>query len=338
MPRHAKTPSFRGEGKIVFVDREYRDPGPGELLIRVRANAICGSDRGQFYAGSDVIPGHEAAGTVELAGPGTATPAATSGAVYLMDYCGQCRSCRLGYTNQCQQKRADMGFTHDGGYGPYETIHESNFFAVPDDVSPVEATLLLDVMGTSSHAISRVGLLRSDVESIYIAGGGPIGIGLLVIAKLRFGADVPVYLSDISAWRLEFAQQLGAVPVDASGGLDAVAAVPPIDAAFDSTGKEIARRGALSVLGKRGVLVCVGHGEGLTLDVSGDLIAPERAVLGSEYFRFNEMPGNLALLLAHRAELSKIITHTYPVAAINEAFATFLNGRAGKVVVTQEST
>jgi threonine 3-dehydrogenase len=336
MARHAEVPSFRGEGKIVFVDREYEDPGPGELLIRVHANAICGTDREQFYAGSEVTPGHEAAGTVELAGPGTSTAVGTSGAIYLMDYCGQCRSCKLGHTNQCLHKRADMGFTNDGGYGPYETIHESNFFPVPDDVSAVEATLLLDVMGTSSHAISRVGHMREDVESIYIGGGGPIGLGLLVMAKLRYGNDVPVFLGDISAWRLDYAAQLGASPVDASDNNNIIATVGSVDAAFDSTGKQTARRAALSVLGKRGVLICVGHGEGLALDVSEDLIAPERAVLGSEYFRFNEMAANLALLREHRAQLARVITHTYPVAQISQAFDTFFSGQAGKVVVTQE--
>jgi threonine 3-dehydrogenase len=336
MPRHAQAPSFRGDGKIVFVDREYDDPGVGELLVRVRANAICGTDRGQFYAGSEVTPGHEAAGTVEVAGPGTSTAVGTRGAVYLMDYCGQCRSCKLGHTNQCLHKRADMGFSHDGGYGPYETIHESNFFPVPDDVSPIEATLLLDVMGTSSHAISRVGQLHDDVESIYVGGGGPIGLGLLVMAKLRYGNDVPVVVGDISPWRLEYAEQFGAIPVDASDSNSIIATVGTVDAAFDSTGKQTARQVALSVLGKRGVLVCVGHGEGLTLDVSGDLIAPERAVLGSEYFRFNEMAANLELLRDHRADLARVITHTFPVAQISQAFETFFSGRAGKVIVTQE--
>jgi threonine 3-dehydrogenase len=336
MPRHAEAPSFRGEGKIVFVDREYGDPGPGELLVRVLANAICGTDREQYYAGSEITPGHEAAGIVELAGPETATAEGARGAVYLMDYCGQCRSCRLGHTNQCLHKRADMGFTNDGGYGPYEVIHESNFFPVPDDVSAVEATLLLDVMGTSGHAISRVDRMREDVESVYVAGGGPIGLGLLVMAKLRYGIDVPVFVGDISGWRLEYAEQLGAIPVDASDSNNIVATVGTVDAAFDSTGKESARRAAMAVLGKRGVLVCVGHGERLALDVSSDLIAPERAVLGSEYFRFNEMPGNLALLRSHRAELGRVITDTYPVAEIGQAFDTFFSGRAGKVVVTQD--
>ena len=72
------------------------------------------------------------------------------------------------------------------------------------------------------------------------------------------------------------------------------------------------------------------------LDVSADLIAAERAVLGSEYFRYDEMPANLDLLRAHRDLLSRVITHTFPVEHIGEAFETFLAGRSGKVVVTQE--
>jgi threonine 3-dehydrogenase len=74
----------------------------------------------------------------------------------------------------------------------------------------------------------------------------------------------------------------------------------------------------------------------VTLDVSADLIAPERAVLGSEYFQISEMSANLDLLLAHGDQLRRIITHTYPVSEITEAFETFFRGEAGKVIVTQE--
>jgi threonine 3-dehydrogenase len=304
--------------------------------LRVEANAICGTDREQYYNGSDVVPGHEAAGTVIGVGDGSAVPPGTRGAVFLMDYCGSCRSCQRGYTNQCTAKRADMGFDRDGGYGPYEIVHESNFFAVGADVSAVEATLLLDVMGTSGHALRRAALIRPDIESVYIAGAGPIGLGLLAVAKLTLGADVPIHISDFEPWRLDYAEQLGGLPVDA-GDPSALPALTDIDVAFDSTGKEPARRAAMDLLGKRGVFVCVGHGQGLTLDVSADLIAPERAVLGSEYFRFDEMPASLELLLAHRSELSKVITHTRPVQEIAEAFELFLSGRTGKVVITQEA-
>jgi threonine 3-dehydrogenase len=334
MPITAVAPRFDGDGKITFAEHEYRDPGPGELLLRVEANAICGTDRAQYFEGSPVVPGHEASGVVVAGGPGTTTPAGTRGAVFLMDYCGTCRSCRLGFTNQCLAKRADMGFTHDGGYGPYEIVHETNFFPVGDDVSAVSATLLLDVMGTSGHAIGRARLVRPDIESVYIAGAGPIGLGLLLAVRLRLGADVPVYVSDLSEWRRSYAAELGAEPIDAS----ASTALPEADIAFDSTGKESARRTALDCLTKRGALICVGHGEAITLDVSADLIAPERAVLGSEYFRYDEMAENLALLRAHPDVLARAVTDVLPVEQLTEAFELFLGGRTAKVVVTQDAS
>jgi len=332
--KSALAPRFLGEGKIVFEERGVPLPGPGELLLEEQANAICGSDRGQYFGGSVVTPGHETSGVVLAAGPGTTVREGTPGVVFLMDYCGECGSCRLGFTNQCLAKRADMGFTHDGGYGPYELVHETNFFPVGSDVDPVEATMLLDVMGTSGHAISRASLLRPDIESVYVAGAGPIGLGLLVMCKLHFGADFPVRISDVSPWRLRYASSFGAQTFDASSP-DAIAGLPSSDVAFDSTGKRPARQAALAALTKRGVLVCVGHGETLEVAVSDDLIAPERAVLGSEYFRFAEMPHNLQLLRENRDLLARVITHRFDVSQIAAAFTTFLSGESGKVVVTQ---
>ena len=76
--------------------------------------------------------------------------------------------------------------------------------------------MLLDVMGTSGHAIARAELVRPDIQSIYIADAGPIGLGLLVMAKLRYGADLPVFISDVSPWRLDFAESFGGIPVNAT--------------------------------------------------------------------------------------------------------------------------
>ncbi len=232
----ASAPRFLGDGKIIFEDRPVPSPRAGELLLRVRANAICGTDRAQYFEGSAVTPGHEAAGVVAAVGPETSVSEGTAGVVFLMDYCGRCRSCQLGYTNQCLAKRADMGFSNDGGYGPYEVVHETNFFALGSGTDLVEATMLLDVMGTSSHAIARARLLRPDIESAYIAGAGPIGLGLLVMCKLTFGRDFPVRISDLSPWRLNYAESFGAQAVDASEG-DALAELAPCDVAFDSTGR-----------------------------------------------------------------------------------------------------
>ena len=187
-PSKPLRPGSRATGIITTENHTYRDPGVGELLVRIGANALCGTDRHEYFNGSPIVPGHEAAGVVVDSGPDTSTALGTRGAIYLMDYCGDCRSCRIGATNQCTAKRADVGQTTDGGYGPYAIAHETNFFPIGDDLPLPVATMLLDVMGTSSHALRRAELVRPDIESVYIAGAGPIGLGLLVMTKIRYGS------------------------------------------------------------------------------------------------------------------------------------------------------
>ena len=165
IPEVMTVPKFEGEGIISFYEKAVPVPGPGQLLLQVGANALCGSERGQFYRGSDVTPGHEGAGFVVAVGPDTTTKAGTPGAVFLMDFCGECRSCALGFSNQCLQKRGDYGFNRDGGFGAYELVNENVFFAVDSDMTPTEATLLLDIMGTNGHGIRRAQLVREDIES-----------------------------------------------------------------------------------------------------------------------------------------------------------------------------
>jgi D-arabinose 1-dehydrogenase-like Zn-dependent alcohol dehydrogenase len=123
-----RTAHFVGDGRIRLEQRPVPVPGPGQLLVRVGANALCGSERGQFLRGASVTPGHEAAGVVVAGGSGTRTAVGTSGVVFLMDFCGECRSCRLGYTNQCLGKRGDLGFNRDGGYA--EAERRRLFFAI----------------------------------------------------------------------------------------------------------------------------------------------------------------------------------------------------------------
>ncbi len=341
-----RSPSFVGSGTIQFIDKVMPEPGPGQLVIQIKANALCGSERGQFYQGSTITPGHEAVGTVISAGAGTSTPIGTPGVIFLMDYCGECRSCRGGWTNQCLDKRADMGFSHDGGYGPFELIHENIFFPLgpgADDPASqwdwAEVTMLLDIMGTGGHALERARLTRPDSENLLITGAGPIGLGVLAMAKITYGAQFPIAITDVSPYRLRLAEQLGGIPVnvaltDLKTGLSDYG-LTSVDCAIDTSGKGAARQMAMEVVGKRGGLVCVGHGEGLTLEVSRDLIAPEHTVIGSEYFRYNELAHNLELFHAYRGYLSQIITHRMPVADIQAAFTLFFAGATGKVVVEQ---
>jgi threonine 3-dehydrogenase len=332
-------PRFIGGGKITFGSIPKPEPGEGQLLIQVKANALCGSEKGQFKDGTKIVPGHEAAGIVAAAGPNTSTPVGTTGAIFLMDFCGQCRSCRQGFTYQCLNKRADMGFSHDGGYAPFELVHENIFFPTGPDLSPTEATLLLDIMGTGGHSVKRARSVRSDIESILVMGAGPIGLGVLAMARVLFPQEMPVYITDFVPYRLKLAEKLGGVPIDLTGrpaGKLLDGALPqPVDVAVDTAGKTVARQAALQALGQRGVLVCVGHGEELNLKVTPDLISSERTVMGSEYFAFDELPENLRLLRAHRAYFNQIITHRFGVDEIQRAFELFFQGETGKVVIEQ---
>ncbi len=339
IPATIRTPRFQGAGRIEFADTVIPEPGPGEVLLRVRANAACGSDRPLFHDGAVVTPGHEVVGEIAATGPGVELVPGALAVVFLMDFCGRCRSCTVGATNQCLAKRADVGFTVDGGYGPYVLTHASNVFPIGADLTPVEATLLLDVMGTGGHAIGRAQLVRPDFATVLVTGAGPIGLGVLAMARLLLGPGVPVAITDVQPYRLDLARRLGGQPIDLrseslEAGLSRLG-LGEVDVAIDTTGKTVARQAALARLGQRGVLVCVGHGEELRLEVSPQLIATERTVMGSEYFRFDEIAGNLALLRRHRAYLGMIITHRYPVANLQEALNFFHQGACGKVVVEQ---
>jgi len=340
IPESVTVPHFVGGSQIKTRTRVVPSPGPGQLLVLVKANALCGSERPQFRDGTDVTPGHEAAGVAVAAGPNTRTAVGTPGAIFLMDFCGECRSCRRGFTNQCLSKRADMGFSHDGGYGVYELVHENIFFATSTDFTPTEATLLLDIMGTGGHAIRRAQLAHRDIESVVVAGAGPIGLGVLAMAKIMLGPDIPVYIFDMVDYRLSLAEELGGKPISVANGKTVAEGlrhhgVDAVDIAIDTSGKKVAREASLHSLAQRGALILVGHGEELRVDVSPDMIATERSVLGSEYFAYSEMAVNAKYLAEHRAYLNKIITHRFGVDEIQHAFELFFAGETGKVIIEQ---
>lgn len=338
-PSSVTVPHFIGNRQISTTAKAVPQPGPGQLLLQVKANALCGSERPQWANGTDVTPGHEAAGIVVAAGEGTKTPVGTPGVVFLMDFCGECRNCRQNFTNQCLKKRGDMGFNRDGGYGQYELIHENIFFPT-GDLPLTEATMLLDIMGTGGHAINRARLVHSDIQSILIPGAGPIGLGVLAMAKLLLGDQVKVVLSDVVPYRLKLAEDMGGLPIPASKmslaeGLKHHGLEAP-DVAIDCAGKAVVRDECMALLAHRGVMVSVAHGEGLVIkNLYWDFVFREMTLIASEYFAYHELEENLRLLNANRAYMDQIITHRMGVDEIQHAFELFFGGETGKVIIEQ---
>jgi threonine dehydrogenase-like Zn-dependent dehydrogenase len=276
-------------------------------------------------------------GVVAAAGPGTTTAVGAPGVVFARTFCGECRWCKLGTTSQCVSLRGTVGFSLPGGYEQYILIAEHIFFPVDKDIPPAEATLLLDVMGTGSHALGRARLVHRDIRSVLVSGAGPIGLGILAMAKIILGDEVPVYITDMVPYRLELARQLKGIPInlkETSLEAELTAKGVKVDAVIDATGKEAARQAGLQVLARGGVMVCVGHGEGLQLQVVEHLINNERTVMGSDYFDFSAMDGLLVQLKEHYDYLSQIVTHRFPIEDVQRAYTLFFEqGETGKVII-----
>jgi threonine 3-dehydrogenase len=326
---------FVGGGRVEIVELPVPEPGPGEVLIRVEACALCGTDRHALERGAPVTPGHETAGRVVATGPEVDAPApGTRGVVYLVGYCGACAACRRGWTNICLDRRRMYGFDAPGGFAEYQVVRADCFLPVDPLVPPGQATALLDLLGTAGHALRRAG--PPAPQRVLVLGCGPIGLGTLAMAG---ALGVPErYGVDLAGYRLELAGRLGAVPVDASGtdpvGHLRAAAPHGFDVVVEAAGRSETQRQALELAGPGGRVLIVAHNpKPLELQTSADLIAREVALVGSEYFLIAELAANQALLLEGRVDPRPLLTHRFPLEELPAACDAFWSGDTGKVLV-----
>ena len=331
---------FLGGGRVVVEERPVPEPRPGEVLVRVGACALCGSDRAAFRDGSPVTPGHETAGEVAAVGQGvTGVGVGARGVVYLVDYCGSCAACRHGWTNVCLARRRMYGFDAPGGLAEYQVVAAPCFLPVDPRLPADVATTLLDLFGTTAHALRRVGLgdPGSPAASVAVLGCGPVGLGALAVAGAlgvseRYGVDLVGY-------RLAMAERLGAVPVDAGDG-DPVAAVRAsrpdgCDVVVEAAGRAATQRQAIELAGPGGRVAIVAHSaEPLELWTSADLIRREVTLVGAEYFPVGELAANAELVAAGRLDPAPLVTDRFPLVEVQQAYDAFWSGRTGKVVVT----
>ena len=210
-----------------FCNVDIREPGPGEVLVKVGGAGVCHSDLHVMEAPAlpYTLPftlGHENAGWVEKVGPGVSGWAAGDPViVYSVWGCGRCAACRVGAENYCETSPLFFGggLGHDGGMASHMIVPSARFLCPLDGLDPLQAAPLTDAGLTTYHAVARsLSLLIPGSTAVVIGAGG---LGQMAIQILKAVSPARVIAVDLSAEKLATAKSLGA---DATVAADARAA------------------------------------------------------------------------------------------------------------------
>jgi len=313
-------------------------PGPNEVLCRVKAIAICGTDaeiiegsfKGRWPRAYPFIPGHEWSGEVVRAGPVALEYGFTPGtrvAGTSHSGCGYCRMCRTGRYNLCfNYGREDLGhrqYGHytQGSYADYVVHTMKAVFRIPDAM-PYDVAALCDTASIALHSVKRPGIQPGDV----VASVGSGGMGLLVgMCAKALGAARVVVVG--GGKRLERARELGFEVVDYHDG-DPVARVREltggmgVDVALDSAGTKDSVRQSIGMVRKGGRVAFTGiPKEPVSVDFQ-KIVLEEIDLYGVRANR-NTMEEVIPLIADGRLPAAKLITHHFKLADFREALRTF---------------
>jgi len=194
-------------GDLRLAEIDLPEPGPAEVLVRVEAAGICGTDRhlfkGEFPCTPPVTLCHEFSGIVAAAGAGAGIAPGTRVTVDPNIACGTCGFCRAGRPNLCQHNIA-IGLSRDGGFAPYAAVPAHRAIPLPADLDPL-AGALAEPLACTLHGID-IGAPKPG-ERVMVIGGGVIG---LLAMELCIAAGAEVLLLTRNARKRALAEDLGA--------------------------------------------------------------------------------------------------------------------------------
>lgn len=330
-----------GDKKVEVREVEAPQPGTGEVLIAVKASAICRSDLSLYYGNAVVggqaagknITGHEPAGVIMQVGSGVRMfKPGDRVAVYLGIGCGVCTYCRTGNFHLCPTWKC-LGFTADGGNAEYLVVPERNCLPIPDSMSFVAAAISTDAFGTLYSACKK--LQVSGASTIGIWGLGPMGSSGVLAAK-ALGSRVVVL--DPIAERREFALGLGAdlaidpTRPDARDVLDAFTAGAGLTAAIDCSGNSAAQNMALDATTPLGRVAFIGEARETTIRPSDQLIRKQITLIGSWYFGISEYAEIVRVTVDRKIDLERLATHRFSLDEAETAFRLFDERKTEKAV------
>jgi threonine 3-dehydrogenase len=321
-------------------------PGPGEVLVRVQAASVCGTDLhiynwdpwAQWRIHPPLIPGHEFAGAVAGLGRGVTTVKEgdlVSAEMHVV--CGKCVQCRTGQAHICQTVRI-LGVDADGAFASYAIIPETNIWKLSSSV-PVEHGSLLDPLGNAVHSV-----LAGPIAAQTVAVTGCGAIGLLSISLAKACGATRVFAIEVNARRRGVATAMGADLVldpsadnvqeqimDATGGMG-------VDVLLEMSGNPAATHLGFALLRKGGRASLLGiPSKPFEMDIARDIIFKGATVHGINGRKMYETWYQMeALLAGGKLNLEPVITHRLKLSEFQKAMELLQTGEAIKVVMRPE--
>jgi len=337
-----------GNSTVELVDLPDPTPGPGQVLLAMRASTICGSDIRAIYREhiqgdpaetyQNVVAGHEPAGEVIQVGPGAERISVGDRVcVYHISGCGQCDDCIRGYQISCTSpRRAAYGWQRDGGHAELLLAQERDCIVLPDSVSYLDGACVACGFGTAYEGLLRAGV--SGRDSLAVVGLGPVGLAAGLLGK-ALGA-VPRVGVDPSADRRELAVQLGAVDIACAPDetrLLAETLGAGAHVAIDCSGSTQGRAAAVALLRSRGRMVLVGEGNSFEIEeASPTLIHRQITVHGSWVTSLEHMRELVERLPVWGLRPEVIVSDQFTLDEAAAAYQLADAGQSGKVAIVFE--
>jgi len=331
-----------------FEYTDVPDPtvGDEDVLVRVKACGICGSDVAGHTGKTGrrlppLIMGHEAAGVVERVG--RKVTGFVPGDRICFDstvYCNQCPACKQGLFNRCV-KRQVLGvsvpeFKRDGAFAELLAVPHWICAKLPDNMSFVQASLL-EPASIGTHAASRAPITKSD--TVAVVGAGTIGLFILQAAKLRGAKQVIV--SDLNEFRLDLARQVGADVCVNSGKADLKQEILKrtdgrgADVVLEAVGFADTFHQAVSITRTGGHLIAVGNLQ-KEIDFNlQELVSRELTFTGS-YASSGEFRTCMGLIASGKIDVAPLVSEVLPLKDGPDAFRRLLEGKENLLKIVLE--
>lgn len=326
-----------GTGDIWEETHDRPDPKPGEVLVRIRAVGICGSDIGLIegegppWTEYPLVPGHEVcAEVVELGDDVDSLSVGDRVALHGFIYCGTCTPCREGRYYQCDELR-EIGFTVAGGYREYAAFPAYTLQPVPDSISDLEACQI-DSAACTLHAMKRVETSVSDTAAIL----GPGSLGLFGVQLLHAWGIRDVILTGTREERLAVGRDLGATETVNVREEDPVTAIDEytdgagVDVCVEAAGAGDVVNTCLKIAAEQGQIALTGVFDGKRKIDPNDIVAKELSVVGGVTASH---AGDDVIELFERGDLTidGIVTHEFALADYDEAIECVRERRDGVI-------